>query len=121
MNDFKFGYPNLATFKNSSQTFSIYRRFGYLQSRLLLEKQYALRVLERRLEEFDHEHFRFSDTHNLEDDELLPRQALLEEIEHAFNAYGETTTETRLSKQVLDLADTVLKPQCSFLPKSCLP
>jgi hypothetical protein len=86
--DFKLGYPNLATFKNSSDSFAVYRRFGYLQSRLLLEKQDVLRVLERRLDQYDREHVTTSFTRDLGADDLIPRQALLEEIEHAFNSYG---------------------------------
>jgi hypothetical protein len=53
--DFKLGYPNLATLKNSNDTFAIYPRFDYLQSRLLLEKQDVLRVLEKRLDQHDKE------------------------------------------------------------------
>src|SRR5215469_11608832 len=33
------GYPRLAAFLDSDENFMVYRRFGYLQSRLLLEKQ----------------------------------------------------------------------------------
>lgn len=88
VSDFKLGYPNLATFKSSSEAFSVYRRFGYLQSRLLLEKQDVLRVLEQRLDQYDREHVTTSYTRTLNADELMPRQALLEEIEHAFNSYG---------------------------------
>jgi RNA polymerase-binding transcription factor DksA len=66
----------------------LYRRFGYLQSRLLLEKQADLQSLERRLEDFDRANISTSYTRTLDADVLLPRQALLAEIEHAFNAYG---------------------------------
>jgi hypothetical protein len=90
VSDFKLGYPNLATFKNSSDSFAIYRRFGYLQSRLLLEKQDILRVLEHRLDQYDQGHVTTSYTRTLSADKLMPRQALLEEIEHAFNSYGES-------------------------------
>jgi hypothetical protein len=93
--DYKLGYSNLATFKNSSDSFAVYRRFGYLQSRLLLEKQDVLRVLEQRLDKYDQEHIATSYTRNLSADELIPRQALLEEIEHAFNSYGESDLATR--------------------------
>ena len=89
MDDFVRGYPNLATYKSSSDNYALYRRFGYLQSRLLLEKQDILRVLEQRLEEYDGDHITSSVTRNLNDEQLLPRQALLEEIEKAFYSYGE--------------------------------
>ena len=45
------GYPKLAAFLDSDENFMIYRRFGYLQSQLLLEKQDDLRQLEEQLDE----------------------------------------------------------------------
>ncbi|KAF2162490.1 hypothetical protein M409DRAFT_27113 [Zasmidium cellare ATCC 36951] len=47
------GYPNLAAFHSNSENFMIYRRFGYLSARVLLEKQDQLRRLEEELDEFD--------------------------------------------------------------------
>ena len=47
------GCPKLATFLDSDDSFMIYRRFGFLQARLLLEKQDSLRVLEQRLDRLD--------------------------------------------------------------------
>ena len=47
------GYPNLAAFADSDESFMVYRRFGYLQSRLLLEKQNDLRRLEEELDRLD--------------------------------------------------------------------
>lgn len=99
VSDYKLGYPNLATFKNSSDAFSIYRRFGYLQSRLLLEKQDILRVLEKRLDAYDREHIATSYTRTLSADKLMPRQALLEEIEHAFNSYGKCCPKQESARQ----------------------
>lgn len=66
----------------------LYRRFGYLQCRLLLEKQDILRVLEQRLEAYDRMNVSTSYTRSLSDDVLMPRQSLLAEIEHEYNAYG---------------------------------
>lgn len=86
--DHAIGYPNLAVFKSSSDSFALYRRFGYLQSRLLLEKQDDLRILEQRLEDYDRADISTSYTRALAEDVLLPRQTLLAEIELAFNAYG---------------------------------
>lgn len=86
---FKSGYPNLAAFKNSDEDFTIYRRFGYLQSRILLDKQDQLRVLEARLDKFDEQDY-MNYTTDLESDYmyLKPRQELLQEIEAAFSSYG---------------------------------
>jgi len=94
VSDFKLGYPNLATFKNSSDSFAVYRRFGYLQSRLLLEKQDILRVLEKRLDQYDRDNVMTSYTRTLSADQLMPRQALLEEIERAFNSYGKAQPDS---------------------------
>lgn len=116
VSDFKLGYPNLATFKNSSEAFSIYRRFGYLQSRLLLEKQDVLRVLEQRLDQYDREHVTTSYTRTLKADELMPRQALLEEIEHAFNSYGRSAEEN-----LYEITRNIWTDRGAKLPSSNLP
>jgi hypothetical protein len=47
------GYPKLARFLDSDDNFMVYRRFGFLQTRLLLETQDRLRVLEKRLDKLD--------------------------------------------------------------------
>jgi hypothetical protein len=101
--DHAIGYPNLAVFKNSSDDFALYRRFGYLQSRLLLDKQDDLRILERRLEEYDRANVSDSHTRALDDSVILPRTALLVEIECAFNAYGILQPEPRF--QYMCVAD----------------
>ena len=49
------GYPYVAAFLDSDENFMLYRRFGYLHSRLLLRKQDKLRKLEAELDEFDEE------------------------------------------------------------------
>lgn len=49
------GYPRFAAFLDSDDDFLIFRRFGYLQARLLLEKQACLSLLEEQLDEFDNE------------------------------------------------------------------
>lgn len=73
----------------------MYRRFGYLHSRLLLDRQDGLRILERRLEEYDRANVSDSHTRALDGSVLLPRQTLLAEIECAFNAYGMHATLTK--------------------------
>lgn len=49
------GYRSLSTFLDSDENFMIYRRFGYLHSRVLLRKQDQLRVLENQLDMYDNE------------------------------------------------------------------
>lgn len=49
VNDAAKGYPNVAAFLDSDDGFAIYRRFGWIQSILLMNKQENLRRLELRL------------------------------------------------------------------------
>ncbi|KAF4636283.1 hypothetical protein G7Y89_g1791 [Cudoniella acicularis] len=47
------GYRSLSTFLDSDENFMLYRRFGYLHSRILLRIQDQLRELERELDAYD--------------------------------------------------------------------
>lgn len=47
------GYPSLAAFLDSDENFTIFRRFGFLHTRLLLQKQDELRIMEGELERED--------------------------------------------------------------------
>jgi hypothetical protein len=53
VNDSPKGYPNMAAFQDSDESFAIFRRFGWIQSRLLLHRQEGLRRLELQLERMD--------------------------------------------------------------------
>ncbi|KAF2142084.1 uncharacterized protein K452DRAFT_326613 [Aplosporella prunicola CBS 121167] len=53
LNQRQSGYPRLAAFINSDEQFMMFRRFGYIQTRLLLEKQAKLMKLERHLNFLD--------------------------------------------------------------------
>ena len=95
------GYPRLATFLDSEDIFSVYRRFGYLQSRLLLEKQDDLRRLEAKLDTLDGQ-----DTPECqeglvtrdvcEDEDPAPQQVLLQKIETKFLEYCKPAVCTSL-------------------------
>lgn len=78
----------MAAFQSSDEYFAVYRRFGYLQSRLLLDKQDQLRILENELDALDvgdqMRHTRLE----LTPEEFEPRQALLDKIETVFVSYG---------------------------------
>jgi hypothetical protein len=83
------GYPNFAAFLDSDESFMLYRRYGYLQSRILLEKQDELRLLEEQLDELDRLEM------NVRPHKLFTRmqqgdvrQGLLKKIETAFCEYG---------------------------------
>ena len=90
------GYPELATFLDSDDNFMVYRRFGYVQARLLLEKQERLRLLEQKLDNLDKRQ-----TAEEEDADALctvdvdpafkvDRDNLMAKVERAFHDYGKT-------------------------------
>lgn len=53
MEDYAAGYPRQAAFQSSEPSFSIYRAFNYLHSRVVLELQDELRCLEDDLSRLD--------------------------------------------------------------------
>lgn len=115
VNRFDDGYGNLATFQSSEESFSIYRRYSYLQARLLLQKQDDLHVLERELDNFD-DADPIRHTTKLGPDQLLPRNALLKEIEDAFLSYGIQCTSRPRAEQLWLLTRI---QQISSVPRDC--
>lgn len=88
------GYPSVATFLDSDENFMLYRRFGYLQARLLLDKQDDLRRLEARLDKLDKRVAQGDcpedlSTRDLEPEDASVRKKLMDEIEVRFCEYGE--------------------------------
>lgn len=61
LEDYPEGYPRLAAFQSSESSFSIYRSFDYLHSRVILNMQDELRVLEENLHNLDLEDSRVED------------------------------------------------------------
>lgn len=88
MGQFKRGYPNLAAFNSSDEDFAIYRRFGYLQARLLLDKQDQLRLLEEQLDRYDTSDPMKATRKGLTPEQYTLRAKLLGEIEAVFTSYG---------------------------------
>jgi hypothetical protein len=88
----KLGYPRLAAFLDSDENFMVFRRFGYLQARLLLQKQDELRLLEEELDSLDARMHakRPADliTRDLPAATGAPRKELMEKIENTFCEYG---------------------------------
>ena len=87
------GYPLLAAFLDSDDNFMMYRRFGYLQARLLLEKQEQLRRLEEDLDLLDQKDQKAEsrDLKTLRDgkkDNAGERRVLMRKIEKKFRDYG---------------------------------
>lgn len=76
----------------------IYRRFGYLSARVLLNKQDHLRRLERKLDEFDAENKGCSATTepNARTKSAIDhRNSLLAEIDAALSDYGTKTSSAQ--------------------------
>lgn len=97
------GYPELATFLDSDDNLMLYRRFGYLQSRILLEKQERLRLLEEELDELDHYQTSTPGDENalitldLESSKRTPRSELMTKIEPAWTEYGQKFLPLKLN------------------------
>lgn len=81
------GYPRLAAFLDSDEGFAIFRRFGLVQTRLLLEKQDEMRLLEDELMEMD-----VSDeetkSRRLHTRAFEPKRELLQTLETTYHEYG---------------------------------
>lgn len=85
---FDSGYPNLAAFNDSSECFMLYRRFGYLQSRVLLDRQDEMRLLEEELDAFDRSNpSQLVSRAGLDESLATPRKDLLRRVETAFCSY----------------------------------
>lgn len=91
------GYPYLATFLDSDENFMIYRRFGFIHARLLLQKQDELRIMEEELDQMDKDDLsknakalqcRLEDVQR-RDQKSETRQALLARMETAVLRYDE--------------------------------
>ncbi|KAH7348546.1 hypothetical protein BKA65DRAFT_398312, partial [Rhexocercosporidium sp. MPI-PUGE-AT-0058] len=93
------GYPRLSAFLISTEDYMLYRRFAYLQSRLLLHKQDELRVLEDELDRMDIVDARRSPnvlmSRELDDATVGKRKELLSTIETKFNEYSTLLVKAR--------------------------
>ncbi|KAF4638059.1 hypothetical protein G7Y89_g19 [Cudoniella acicularis] len=70
------GYPRVAALLDSDENFMLYRRFGFLQARVLLHKQDQLRHLELKLDQVDKE-----------DEEKQPKILKSRELDNADDEY----------------------------------
>jgi len=104
------GYPRLAALLDSDENFMLYRRFGFLQSRLLLDKQDELRELENDLDRMDKVDYKKDPTllksREKDDANTGRRKRLLVEIGDKFKDYGNRRSS---------LACTELKPIVQLL------
>jgi hypothetical protein len=89
------GYPRLAAFLDSDDCFSVYRRFGFLQSRLLLNKQDKLRELEEALDGLDQQEAAADatrpKTRDIDEEYSERRERLLNAIEVEYTSYGKSS------------------------------
>ena len=92
------GYPRLAAFVDSDANFMIYRRFGYLRTRLLLYHQDVLRAREEELDKLDKSSLDDPTTERQlcsrrvdEDQEFPQRMELYEKLDKEIRTYGEGT------------------------------
>ncbi|KAE8443151.1 hypothetical protein EG329_002320 [Mollisiaceae sp. DMI_Dod_QoI] len=96
------GYPRLAAFLDSDENFMLYRRFGFLQARILLYKQDELRELEEELDGMDNRdaktRARKLKSRERDDAQCEDRKILIAKITRTFNEYAE------LLKSAHDLA-----------------
>lgn len=86
------GYPRLAALLDSDENFMLYRRFGFLQARILLHKQDQLRELEFSLDHLDSLDAKNNPimlrSRERDDVKQGNRKKLLHEIETNFKEYG---------------------------------
>ncbi len=88
------GYPLLARFQDSEENYMIYRRFGEVQARLLLEAQDDVRRLETQLHSLDRIETGTDSPERLckrsfqNKDSSPERQKLMASLKDAFKNYG---------------------------------
>ncbi|KAF4308475.1 hypothetical protein GTA08_BOTSDO04345 [Botryosphaeria dothidea] len=73
------GYPRLAAFKACEPSFSLYRGFSYVHSRLILDLQAKIAALENELDDLDEEEFE-------DEDKRIRLSSVKEDIEAARTA-----------------------------------
>lgn len=75
----------------------LYRRFGFIQARILLDKQDEMRVLEEKLDRMD-KRINCTDpdslqTRDINEDDGRPRKELLKKIDTKFCEYGKGNSD----------------------------
>jgi hypothetical protein len=100
------GYRSLSTFLDSDENFMLYRRFGYLHSRILLRKQDKLRKLEDELDSYDND-----DAHDTTDSRAANRRLLMSRSsdESACRKESRSTPGKRTRTDILDDIEEGLK------------
>ncbi|KAF2845582.1 hypothetical protein T440DRAFT_260779 [Plenodomus tracheiphilus IPT5] len=78
LNDVPNGYPRLAVFQSFEPSYSLYRGFSYLHSRLLLDMQEELTTLEKELDDLDWDDADFDPARHRSREVDVERAALVE-------------------------------------------
>lgn len=92
MESFREGYPRLAAFMNSDEAFLMFRRFGHLHNRLLLQQQDELVELEDRLNQIDSVETNAFNLCSRRADRNIERSQLLEEMRRKLREYGSSSS-----------------------------
>ena len=93
--DHPHGWPRLSAAIDSDPNFMIYRRFGYLRTRLLTYHQDVLREMEEALDKLDADDYKSNDAHRMmcwrqADDTRQPprRKELFQSLNKELHLYG---------------------------------
>ncbi|KAI4169579.1 MAG: hypothetical protein LQ343_005599 [Gyalolechia ehrenbergii] len=107
LEDFPRGFPRLACFLDSDEAFMVYKRFGIVFSRLLLNKQDEIRHMENKLHAMDQ-------ADNV-DDRRIYIMSRSEDVERHPQSITYSSSETRpellrmLEKSLLEYSELLLK------------
>ncbi|KAH8678811.1 hypothetical protein BGZ60DRAFT_428633 [Tricladium varicosporioides] len=109
------GYSSLSTFLDSDENFMIYRRFGYLHSRVLLRIQDQLRKLEQELDRYDKEDADAAEKGSEQSRKLLMSRDL---DEAADRRELKANPDLRTRTQILNDIEQCLEKYDSFIEKA---
>ncbi|CAI7589322.1 unnamed protein product [Penicillium glandicola] len=94
--DYRPGYPRFAALISAHDPYFLCRRFDKLRARLLLQKQDKLSILEKRLEQVDHDETSVVFLGKSRCDKNAERISLLSEIDSTLADYGNTDAHETL-------------------------
>lgn len=82
------GYPRLATFLNTDKHFALFRRYGYLRTRVLLSLQDELAELEEKLDDLDTNDSKQFNLASRRSDINQTRKLLMKRVHEKLAVYG---------------------------------
>jgi hypothetical protein len=100
------GWPRLAAFQNRSDSCAVYRRFGLLFCRVLLQLQAEITALEKKLHQLDTQdaanenmHYRLRSIDDSEEWDPAQRN-ILKQIQEKLSIYGKTILSLQLPETI---------------------